>query len=211
VLRFTRDLRVTQSTSKESACLVAGVNGAVFFARDLGSRRGNAARPGRRPWSSIPPPLLLPAASRRTALYATWSDDRDGQYDSSGHSVKTNGDVFIVASRDGRHWSQTYGVGTGADEVYPAIAAYRGQVAVSFYTRVYDQSGIGLDMAYVAGDAEDLGRLGHRRVHRVTSQTSNPQIQFVALGAVTGAAGSVHRRPYGGGVGLRRRIASVLD
>jgi hypothetical protein len=33
---------------------------------------------------------------------------------------------------------------------------------------------------------EDLGGLGRRRVHRVTSQTSNPQIQFVGVGAVTG-------------------------
>ncbi len=120
------------------------------------------------------------------ALYATWSDDRNGQYDSSGNSIKTNGDVFIVASRDGRHWSRTYGVGTGADEVYPAIAAYGGQVAVSFYTRAYDQDGIGLDMAYVAGDAEDLDSFSHRRLHRVTTQTANPQIQFVDLGAVTG-------------------------
>ncbi|HWS69574.1 MAG TPA: sialidase family protein [Steroidobacteraceae bacterium] len=120
------------------------------------------------------------------ALYATWSDDRNGLYDSSGHSIKTNGDVFIIASRDGRHWSRTYGVGTGADEVYPAIAAYGGQVAVSFYTRVYEQNGIGLDMAYVAANAEDLNSLSHRRVHRVTTQTSNPQIQFVAAGLVTG-------------------------
>ena len=120
------------------------------------------------------------------ALYVTWSDDRDGLYDSTGNSVKTNGDVFIVASRDGRHWSQSYGVGTGADEVYPAIAAYGGQVAVSFYTRAFDRNGVGLDMAYVSGEAEDLGRLGHGRVHRVTSQTSNPQIQFVATGLVTG-------------------------
>jgi hypothetical protein len=121
------------------------------------------------------------------ALYATWSDDRNGLYDSTtGASIKTNGDVFIIASRDGRHWSRTYGVGTGADEVYPAIAAYGGQVAVSFYTRVYDPNGIGLDMAYVAGNAEDLDRLSHRRVHRVTTQTSNPQIQFVAAGLVTG-------------------------
>src|SRR6266403_1132972 len=120
------------------------------------------------------------------ALYAPWSDDRDGRYDSSGNSVKTNGDVFIVASRDGRHWSQTYGVGTRADEVYPAIAAYGGQVAVRFYTRAFDRNGSGLDMAYVSGEAEDLGRLGHGRVHRVTSQTSIPQVQFVAIGAVTG-------------------------
>jgi hypothetical protein len=31
-----------------------------------------------------------------------------------------------------------------------------------------------------------LESLSHRRLHRVTTQTSNPQIQFVALGAVTG-------------------------
>jgi hypothetical protein len=124
------------------------------------------------------------------ALYATWSDDRDGLYDfTTGQSIKTNGDVFIVASRDGKHWSQTYGVGTAADEVYPAIAAYGGRVAVSFYTRVYDPNGIGLDMAYVSGEVEelsDLGRLGSHRLHRVTTQTSNPQIQFVGVGAVTG-------------------------
>jgi hypothetical protein len=49
---------------------------------------------------------------------------------------------------------------------------------------VYDQGGIGLDLTYVSGEAENLDRLG--RVHRVTSQTSNPQIQFVGVGAVTG-------------------------
>jgi hypothetical protein len=120
------------------------------------------------------------------AVYVTWSDDRNGQYDSSGNSIKTNGDVFVVKSRDGKHWSHTVGLGTGADEVYPAIAAYGGKVAVSFYTRVYDQNGIGLDMGYVSGESEDFGELGSHRVHRITSQTSNPQIQFVALGFVTG-------------------------
>lgn len=119
------------------------------------------------------------------ALYATWADDRNGLYDSSGNSVKSNGDVFIVASHDGKHWSPTVAVGTAADEVFPAIAAYGGTVAVSFYTRTYDPSGIGLDVAYVSGEAGDLGGLSEHRVHRVTSQTSNPQIQFVAVGAVT--------------------------
>lgn len=120
------------------------------------------------------------------ALYATWSDDRNGQYDTSGNSIKTNGDVFIVKSRDGTHWSGTVAVGTGADEVFPAIAAYGGKVAVSFYTRVYDPNGIGLDTAYVSADAEDFGEMSQHRVHRITSQTPNPQIQFVAHGAVTG-------------------------
>jgi hypothetical protein len=120
------------------------------------------------------------------AIYVTWADDRNGQYDSSGNSIKTNGDVFVVKSRDGTHWSATVGLGTGADEVFPAIAAHGGNVAVSFYTRAYDPNGIGLDMGYVSAEAEDFGHLGAHRVHRVTTQTSNPQIQFVAIGAVTG-------------------------
>ena len=119
------------------------------------------------------------------ALYATWSDDRNGAYDSSGNSIKTNGDVFVVGSQDGKHWSRTVGLGSGADEVYPAVAAYGGTVAVSFYTRSYDVNGIGLDFAYVAGESEDLLEHGGR-MHRVTTQTSNPQIQFVGVGAVTG-------------------------
>jgi hypothetical protein len=69
--------------------------------------------------------------------------------------------------------------------VYPAVAAYGGTVAVSFYTRSYDVNGIGLDFAYVAGESEDLLEHGGR-MHRVTTQTSNPQIQFVGVGAVTG-------------------------
>ena len=133
----------------------------------------------------------------------TWSDDRDGQYDSTtGASIKTNGDVFIVASHDGRHWSQTYSVGTGADEVFPAIAAYDGQVAVSFYTRAYDQNGIGLDVAYVSGEAEDLGRLSHRRVHRVANLESTDSVRGPRRGDGKRAAGSVHRRLHGCCVGL---------
>lgn len=120
------------------------------------------------------------------ALYITWSDDRNGQYDSSGNSIKTNGDVFVVGSRDGRRWSGTVGVGSGADEVYPAVAAYDGQLAVSFYTRAYDPNGIGLDVAYVAGDAGDFLSGEVRRLRRATTQTENPQIQFVGIGAVTG-------------------------
>jgi hypothetical protein len=119
-------------------------------------------------------------------LYATWSDDRNGLYDSSGNSIKTNGGVFIVSSRDGKHWSRTVAVGTAADEVYPAVAAYGGTVAVSFYTRAFDPNGIGLDMAYVSGEEGDLSDLSRHKVRRVTSQTSNPQIQFVAAGLVTG-------------------------
>jgi hypothetical protein len=120
-------------------------------------------------------------------LYVTWADDRNGQYDpTTGASIKTNGDVFLVGSWDGVHWSPTIDVGTSADEVYPAVAANRGRVAVSFYTRAYDPNGVGLDYAYAAASAFDLDDLSHRHIQRITSQTSNPQIQFVATGAVTG-------------------------
>ena len=120
-------------------------------------------------------------------LYVTWADDRNGQYDpTTGASIKTNGDVFLVGSWDGVHWSPTIDVGTSADEVYPAVAANRGRVAVSFYTRAYDPNGVGLDFAYAAAPAFDLDDLSHRHIQRITSQTSNPQIQFVAAGAVTG-------------------------
>ena len=124
------------------------------------------------------------------ALYAAWSDDRNGTYDSTGKSIKTNGDVFVVASSDGERWSDTVAVGTAADEVFPAVAAYDGTVALSFYTRHYDPQGIGLDVAYVTMQNEDLqnkdlAKAGKRSLHRVTSQTSNPQIQFVGRGAVT--------------------------
>jgi Neuraminidase (sialidase) len=120
------------------------------------------------------------------SLFVTWSDDRNGAYDpTTGASIKTNGDVFVIGSRDGEHWSRTIDVGTQSDEVYPAIAANWGRVAVSFYTRTYDPNGIGLDFAYVSASAEDLDDLSRARVHRITTETSNPQIQFVATGAVT--------------------------
>jgi len=121
------------------------------------------------------------------ALFATWADDRNGKYDpTTGASIKTNGDAFVIASIDGVHWSKPISVGTSADEVFPAVAAFGGQVAVSFYTRAYDRNGIGLDVAYVNAFEGDFWNLGNQRPHRITTQTENPQIQFVSTGAVTG-------------------------
>ena len=117
-------------------------------------------------------------------LWVTWADDRNGQYDVNGNSIKTNGDVFVVTSSNGKNWTQEYQLGTSADEVYPAIAAYNARVVVTFYTRAYDPNGIGLDYAYV--DATGLGNLKHTTVTRITTQTANPQIQFLGVGAVTG-------------------------
>ncbi|SEF37245.1 hypothetical protein SAMN05421837_11373 [Amycolatopsis pretoriensis] len=115
-------------------------------------------------------------------LWVTWADDRDGTY-RDGESVKTNGDAFLSGS-DGRHgWSKPVKIGTGADEVFPAVAALAGRVAVTFYTRAYDPHGIGLDYAYATGWGDGAGSAP---IRRITTQTANPQVQFVGTGAETG-------------------------
>jgi hypothetical protein len=116
-------------------------------------------------------------------LWVSWADDRNGKYEDR-ESVKTDGDAF-VSSSDGRHgWSKPVRVGTtGADEVFPAVAALAGRVAVTFYTRTYDRQGIGLDYAYAAGWGSDVGRAP---IRRITTETANPQVQFVSTGAESG-------------------------
>ena len=118
----------------------------------------------------------------RGRLYVTWADDRNGQYDTSGNSIKTNGDVFVSRSGNGTHWSKVFPIGTPDDEVFPAIAAYDGHIAVSFYTRTNDPTGINVDYAYVTSERN----LKHTTVTRITTQTENPQVQFVGIGAVSG-------------------------
>jgi hypothetical protein len=117
-------------------------------------------------------------------LYITWADDRNGQYDEDGESIKTNGDVFTASSSNGTSWTQEYRLGSGADEVFPAVATYNGRVVITSYTRAYDPNGIGLDYAYAR--ATGLGGLQNAGLTRITTQTSNPQVQFVSVGAVTG-------------------------
>jgi hypothetical protein len=115
-------------------------------------------------------------------LWITWADDRDGSYD-NGESVKTNGDNLVISSADGVHWAKPVTIGSGADEVYPAIAALGGRIAVSYYTRKYDPAGIGLDFALVTGWGAGVAKAP---VRRLTTQTENPQVQFVGTGLLTG-------------------------
>lgn len=114
------------------------------------------------------------------SLYVTWADDRNGQYDAKGQSIKTNGDVFVAVSGDGKRWSSAIQVGSSADEVFPAVAALGGHVAVTYYTRTFDANGINLDYAY--------SKLNYNRVTtgvvRITTQSENPQVQFVGADAL---------------------------
>jgi hypothetical protein len=50
---------------------------------------------------------------------------------------QTNGDVSVVTSA--KCLAQIGPIGTGADEVYPAVAAYNASAVVTFYTRAYDE------------------------------------------------------------------------
>jgi hypothetical protein len=115
-------------------------------------------------------------------LWITWADDRNGTYDGFT-SVKTNGDNFVVSSPDGKHWSAPTTVGTAQDEVFPAIAAVAGRVAVTSYTRHWDRTGINLDYAMWTGRGSSVGSA---RIQRVTTASENPNVQFVGLGLVSG-------------------------
>jgi hypothetical protein len=111
-------------------------------------------------------------------LFVTWADDRNGQYDANGNSIKTNGDVLLATSATGSNWSEIT-VGSSSDEVYPAVASLAGHVMVSFYTRAYNPTGINLDFAYIPVLAVG-SHLLPLHLTRITRQSENPQVQFVA-------------------------------
>ena len=121
------------------------------------------------------PQLAYDPLTDRLAL--SWNDDRNGHYTAAGESIRTNGDTIVASSRGGRDWTVRV-LGTPQDEVFSAVATRAGLVAVSTYTRHYDPSGVGLDYAYWKG----IGVTGLRSsaIRRITTQTSDPRIQFAA-------------------------------
>jgi hypothetical protein len=124
--------------------------------------------------NSYPQLAYDPVLSR---LAVTWADDRHGRYDkTTGESIKSNGDNIVSTSADGRHWTKSVTIGTPQDEVFGAIVSLAGITAVTSYTRHYDASGVNLDYAYWKSVGS---RVRSGPVRRVTTQSSNPQIQFV--------------------------------
>ena len=121
------------------------------------------------------PQLAYDPLTDRLAL--SWNDDRNGRYTPDGESIRTNGDTIVASSRGGRDWT-TRVIGTPQDEVFSAVATIACLVAVSAYTRHYDAHGVGLDYAYWKG----IGVTGLRSaaIRRITTQTSDPRIQFAA-------------------------------
>jgi hypothetical protein len=112
-------------------------------------------------------------------LALTWADDRNGIYDATtGASIKSNGDNIVAFSIGGTKWNTPIVIGTAEDEVFGAIAINRGLVAVTSYTRHYDSGGVKLDYAYWS--SKDLLRTRSLQIRRITTQSSDPQIQFVS-------------------------------
>jgi hypothetical protein len=126
------------------------------------------------------PQLTIDPVTRR--LYVVWSDDRNGAYTSAGVSVQTDGTAVIASSPDGAHWSSVTAAEPGGDVFFPAVAAFAGKVAVTYYTRSYDPDGINLDYAYTTVGPDGT----YSPQHRITTQSANPDVQFVGVGAVTG-------------------------
>jgi hypothetical protein len=119
---------------------------------------------------------------RTGLLLLTWSDDRSGRYDpETGESLRTDGDNIVAASLDGRHWTRTAAIGTPQDEVFGAAAVTRGIAAVTSYTRHWDPNGVLLDYAYWTSTGLVHGRAP--AVRRITTQSSDPRIQFVGVDA----------------------------
>jgi hypothetical protein len=184
-------LACDQPTDYDAVIVAKSVDGGSTFINTIVSPNydfpynpeiGNSALTGENFRINSFPQLTVDRQTGR--LYVTWADDRNGQYDANGQSIKTNGDVFVVTSGNGTQWTQLYQVGTPADEVFPAIAAFNGRNVVTFYTRAYDPNGINLDYAYAS--AVGVGNIKKDNVTRITTESQNPQVQFVSVGAVSG-------------------------
>jgi hypothetical protein len=117
-------------------------------------------------------------------LYLVWADDRNGQYDANGNSVHTHGAVFLLAENgNSGQFAAPVQVGASGDSFFPAVAASRSHIVVSYFTRSYDPTGVGVDYAYAAGTDGQLDRAPQTRL---TNASENPQVQFTGTGLVTG-------------------------
>jgi hypothetical protein len=113
----------------------------------------------------------------------TWNDDRNGSYDGSGNSIKTNGDNIASSSTDGIRWTKPVAIGSAEDEVFGAVASYNGTAAITSYTRNYQAGGIKLDFAYWPITAAPGQQVQAGSITRITTQSSDPRVQFVGVGA----------------------------
>lgn len=130
--------------------------------------------------NSYPQLTVDPVTSQ---LLVTWADDRNGQYDTDGESIKTNGDNIVSSSVDGITWTRPVAVGSAQDEVFGAVASYGGTAAVASYTRNFQAGGVRLDFAYWRLTATPGRAVTAGPLTRITTQSSDPRVQFIGIGA----------------------------
>ncbi len=116
-------------------------------------------------------------------VLVTWVDDRNGHYTIAGQSLQTNADNIVSSSTNGISWTRPVSVGTVRDEIFGAVASYGGTAAVVSYTRGYQPRGVRLDFAWWPLTATPGRPVTSATIHRVTSQSSDPRIQFPVIGA----------------------------
>ena len=116
---------------------------------------------------------------RTDRLAVTWNDDRNGSYDrQTGESLRSNGDNILALTNGGGRWMKPRVLGTPQDEVFGAVAIRDGDVAVSSYTRHYAGNN-SVDLDYALWSSTRGHGSGRYDLRRVTTQSSDPQVQFV--------------------------------
>lgn len=148
-----------------------------------------------------------------------WSDDQNNAGCASGaasFSGLTNNQVKLVTSADGKTWTAARQITSGGDKVYPAVGANAGRVVVGYFTRDFSPIPTATDHSCQRGflNDQDAGYPASPTVYyidsqpvcldyaissstdgyasetRVSSQSSNPYLQFSGsfIGDYTGVA-----------------------
>src|SRR5713226_2986574 len=165
--------------------------------------------------SSFPSLAIDPTTS---GLAIVWADDQNNPGCAAGaasFSGLTNNQVKLVTSADGITWTAPRIITSGADKAYPAVGANNGRTVVGYYTRDYSpvptatdhscgrgflntsdpafpkSAPVYIDLAPVCLDyAFSSSTDGYARETRVSTQSSNPYIEFSGsfIGDYTGVA-----------------------
>jgi len=166
--------------------------------------------------NSFPSLAVDPTSSK---LAVAWADDRANAscgYEKGGSFTGlTQSEVQLSTSTVGTNWTSSQSITPGSDTIFPAVGANAGRIVVGYYTRSYSpvpskrdhlcasanltSSGIVYGTTPVCLDYATRSSNGNFTSEtRVTTQSSNPYIQFVGafIGDYTGiavdSAGSAH-------------------
>lgn len=178
--------------------------------------------------SSFPSLAIDPTTGRLAVAWTDDQNNAGCAAGASSFSGLTNNQVKLVTSADGTTWTAPKQITSGQDKVYPAVGAHSGRIVVGYYTRDYSPVPTATDHTCARGflNSSDPGYPtspntkvyypdlltvavcldyafststdGYASETRVSSQSSNPYLQFSGsfIGDYTGvavdSAGGVH-------------------